>query len=91
MSIYQVDISTMSITSPRDFAAYTAGFEQGYVEGIDRGIGLAKEAEQQAWEPMREHTAKLAARQSYETVCLKRGEPERAARQRQILTEKGLA
>lgn len=91
MSSYTVDLATMQVTSKHDYQTYTAGYEQGYADGTLNGLATADRELAAAWVPMREFHRKQANKPSYEELAERRGEAERAARQREILTERGLA
>lgn len=86
-----IDLATMQVISPADFEHYTLGYEQGYADGIDRGLALAEEQEQERWADMRTFIHHRAQQPSYIDLATRRGEPARAERQREILKERGVA
>lgn len=67
-------------------AYYSSGFAAGLAEG-------RREAEVEAtarWAGMRAHVRMIAATPSYADLAERRGEPDRADRQRAILRERGI-
>lgn len=65
-----------------------------YQSGLDHGIDLGRrqvEAElAAAYAPVREHVARLIKTNSYVELCVRRGEPARAARARETSRRLGV-
>lgn len=66
-----------------------------YEAGLEHGIALGRQQVEDEWRGRMEVSAaiarQIAARGSYAELCERRGEPERAARQRALLAERGIA
>lgn len=82
---------TLSELSPKGQAICLAYYEAGLGHGIAIG---RREAEREAtarWAGMREFCRHLASTPSYADLAERRGEPDRAARQREQLAVRGIA
>lgn len=80
----------MSVVSPTDFEHYTLGYEQGYADGINRGYELSDLEEHNRWQNMRAFIRARANNLPYDQLAERRGEPDKAQRQRDILKENGV-
>ena len=67
-------------------AAYTAG----YTDGIAAGRAQVETEDADRWATMRATIHHLAQQPDYATLAERRGDRDRAARQRQILHERGI-
>lgn len=85
-----IDLATMSVVSPNDYLHFNAGYENGYRDGIDRGLQIAHEQDQREWQNMRAFIRGRANNLSYAELAERRGEPAKAQRQREILAVNGV-
>lgn len=66
-----------------------------YEAGVVQGIAIGRQQAEDEWRGRMEVSAAIArlvaARPTYADLCDRRGEPDRAARQREILRDRGVA
>lgn len=72
-------------------AAEMAWFEAGLVEGIEIGRRQLEDEWRGTMQAGAEVARRVASAGPYAALCDRRGEPERAERQRHILAERGVA
>ncbi len=78
----------------RDAIAALADELDWYESGVMRGIEMGRQQVVDEWHAVRADGGRvarmIAASTPYAELCEQRGEPERAARQRQILADRGV-
>ena len=84
-------IPDLSEMTPRAQAIALAYYEAGACDGWVRGWDAAHADEAARWAAMARDIRARANVPEYAVLAERRGQPERAARQRQILAERGVA
>jgi hypothetical protein len=80
-----------TIVRDRDDILHLPSYELGLVHGTERGRRQLEDEWRGAYEVSAEVARFIAQHGSYAELCERRGEPERAERQRQIVRERGIS
>ena len=70
---------------------YIDGYGRGWQDGVNHGRQLAEDEQRGRGAISGAIAAQMAKRGSFADLCEARGEPERAARSRQILADRGIS
>lgn len=84
------DVPSLAAMNAHATKVALAYYEAGLEHGIELGRAQAEAEMDERWRPAYEIVQAAARREPYAELCERRGEPERAERQRRLLRERGI-
>ena len=84
------DVASLADLPPTARRIALAYYEAGLDHGYDLGYRAAQAEQERAWASLAHLVRGAAAVVPYDELCERRGEPERAQRQRDLMRRRGL-
>ncbi|HLS13156.1 MAG TPA: hypothetical protein VK095_01440 [Beutenbergiaceae bacterium] len=82
---------TLAQMNARGQRIATAYYESGVLAGIQIGRAQVETEQAALWAEVAQHVRSLAKVPAFDVLAERRGEPERAAAQRRVLADRGIA